>query len=651
MTNTSSEIDTTKKYDGLVAQVQAEYDLAWRHQQPKKTEWESRLKLYNNQKRDKDAVGDTTLFTIFQTVLASLYSDRLIPSFGGRQSGDEDVADNLTAMAKSDYSDMEKDITDFEWIWDTLFFGRGLLMLSEYERDPDNGIYLPIPEVLDPITFLRDPRATSVNGNRQGKGSARFFGREVKMTKQVIEELSDRVDSFKMSELAFGSGTRSLLQEAIDARDTAQGRQNQKRDEEANLGANAEYDITEWHTHFKLDDKVEKVKVWLANERNTIIGLNVLKTKAKRVIWPLIDRPLYPTSHDWDGTSIPDITEDKQRARAVAQNLGIRAMKADIDPMYVFDSNKIINRKDLNFGFNKFIPVDGKGENLNSAIVPMRKAMPNLGLLDFLYNSLSASAEKAAATPELQQGMLSQKDRTLGEINIAASKADTRYSLAAKIFGWSEKRFWQQWYRLYKDNFAKTIDEKVLRIEGAFGAKWRPLLHSNIIAKIDPDVFIESRTLARAKQIEERTGLTNYFGMALQDPTSNRRWGLKKLGRLYGLEKDEIDRLFPPTIDERIAEDENDKLNENKFVEVKAEDDHNAHLEIHMKAADTNATYAHIEMHKEALSIKKVKPELFPQQPETTAFQPPGTSKITPPSIGQQPIKTGQTPPLSSPTP
>jgi len=70
-------------YESLSRQCRAEYDLAWKHQKPKKDEWEIRLKLYNNQKRDKTAVGDTTLFTIMQTVLASLYNDKLSVTFEG----------------------------------------------------------------------------------------------------------------------------------------------------------------------------------------------------------------------------------------------------------------------------------------------------------------------------------------------------------------------------------------------------------------------------------------------------------------------------------------------------------------------------------------------------------------------------------------
>lgn len=658
-------------YESLAAQIQAEHELAWKHQKPKKDEAEVRLRLYNNQKRKKKDVGDTTLFTVHQTILASLYIDRLTTEWGGREEGDEEVAENLNAMSEYDYDEMGKDEIDYDWIWDTLFFGRGLVMLSEYERDPENNIFVPVPEVLDPITFLHDPRAASINGNRRGKGACRFFGREIKMTAQDIEELPHRTDSFKMTDLKFPSGvnTRSLLQDAIEARDMAQGRQTQKMEGETKLGVNAEYDIVEWHTHQKINDRVKKVKVWLANERKTTIGYQILETemtdKQKKKfdedqkeakekgetpknpikLWPVIDRPLYPTAHDWDGTSIPDLTEDKQRARAVAQNLGLDAMKADLYPMYIYDSNKVINRNDLNFNFNKFIPIDAKDQNVTNAVAPLIKNRPNLQLLDFIYNSLDISAQKATATPELQQGQVSEEKRTLGEINIIASKVDTRYSLSAKVFGWSEKRFWLQWYRLYKSNFESDIDEKVIRLVGAFGAKHRPLRRSNIVANIDPDVKIESRVVSRARQLEERQALTAYFGLALQEPTSNRRWGLKKLAKLNGLEKDEVERLFPPTIDERIAERENDSLNNDITVPISVEDDHNVHLEMHSKAGDTPATYAHITTHEEALSIKKVQPELFPQDTGSAEFQPPGTEKLATPNVPQaRPIAPSQAP-------
>lgn len=602
-------------FESLESQIKAEYNLAWKHQKPEKDEAELRLKLYNNQKRDKKAVGDTTMFSIFQTVLASLYEDRLQVDFVAKEQGDIEVADNLTILAESDYSEMEKDVTDFEWDWDTCFFGRGLVDMQEYVRDPEKNIFLPMPHVLDPITFLRDPYCNSINGDAMRRGAARFYGYEVKMTKAEMLDNAHIFEDIDFTELQYGSGTQSILKDAVQARADAQGFQaDQVNAKEKELGANAQYDITIWNTHYanKKTGKVEKIKIWAANDRSKVIGIQILKT----LYWPVVDRPLYPHSHDWRGTSIPDLTEDKQRARAIAQNLGLRAMTADLYPSYIYNTNKISNRKDLKVGFNKFIPVDGKDGGIADAVMPLIKARPNMQLLDFIYNSLDISAQKATATPDIQQGIQSEKDRPLGETNILASRVDTRYSLAAKVFGWSEKRFWKQWYNSYQENFKEDIDEKVLRIVGAFGPKWRPIMKKDITPqRFDPDIKIESRNVNRATEAQEKRDLTIYFGQAFNEPTANRKWALKRLGRLNGLKKDEIDRLFPPTVDERLALKENDLLNEDKITPVAAEDDHLTHLEVHALANPTNATMAHIATHEKALSIKKLKPELFPPDP------------------------------------
>ena len=96
-----------KGFKRLIQQIEKEYQLSWDHMKPKWDEWELRLKLYNNQKRDKEAVGDPLLFTIQQTVLASLYADRLTATFEAREDGDEDRAEITTSLAEFDYDEME----------------------------------------------------------------------------------------------------------------------------------------------------------------------------------------------------------------------------------------------------------------------------------------------------------------------------------------------------------------------------------------------------------------------------------------------------------------------------------------------------------------------------------------------------------------
>ena len=145
----------------IIKQIEKEYLLSYDSTEAKRTESLRRLKLFNNQKRDQSKVGDPLLFTVFQTVLANLYEDRLSITHGANEEGDDEVAENLDALALHDHRIMEKDELDYEWDWDTAFFGRGLVLLSEFDRS-DN-VMCPVAEVIDPMTWVRDPRASSVN--------------------------------------------------------------------------------------------------------------------------------------------------------------------------------------------------------------------------------------------------------------------------------------------------------------------------------------------------------------------------------------------------------------------------------------------------------------------------------------------------------
>lgn len=589
-----------RNFTTLTDQVESEYKLSYWFMKPKWDEWGLRLKLYNNQKRDKSAVGDPLMFTIFQTVLASLYDDRLSSTFEARETGDEEVAENLNDLAIFDYDEMEKDIVDLTWIWDTCFFGRGLVMLMEFDTDKKT----PIPENWDPMTVLRDPRAKSVNGDMKGRGKARFIGREIRLTKNEMKDagIYFNLDKIKPDNM----DVKSLVDRNAQLRQEAQGFANTATYQGELKGENATYRLLEWFTYHN----GKLCLVTLANDKKTVVRYTELKQKKI----PIIDRALYPIANDWDGVSIPDLTEDKQRARAKLTNLGIKVAEAGLYPMYLFDSNKITNKADLNNEQNKYIPVNGSP---TGAVQIIQKDSIK-GDVNFILTTLDEGSQKATATPDIQQGSVSGNQRTATELNIVNAKVDTRYSLSAKIFGWSEKRFWQQWYFIYKTYFAEDIYEKSIRISGALGAKFRPLRRENIVATVDPDVKIESRILNEARNYNKLQQFRGYVQMIAQDPNANLRYAMKKMGKLTGLKKDEIDQIFPPTIDELIAEDENTRLENNEIVEVLGTDDHIIHMEIHNKMSDTPAKYAHIQAHKRAMMLKKTNPDLFPTGPSAT---------------------------------
>ena len=572
----------------ILSQVQTEYKLCYDFLRPKLDKWLIWLTLYNNQKRDKTKTGDPLLFTIFQTLLASLYNDRLMVKFDPREMGDVEVAENLNDMAEFDYEKMEKDILDFEWIWDSQFFGRGLVLLQEFDRKKMH----PIPQVIDPCTFLRDPNAMSVNGNLAGHNALRFWGREIALTRY---ELKQNPAYFDTEDLKVGKDLRSLLAKVSQQRRDAQ---NFIKDEP--LKENVQYDLLEWYTHIK----GKKCLITLGNARTKIIRITELQNQEK---WALIDRPFFPTSHDWDGVAVPDLIEDKQRARAVLQNLVLDSAKADVHPMYLFDETRIKNRADLNFDFNKFVGVSGP---TGGVVTPMHKPAVH-AQVSWIMDLLDLSAQKSLATPDLKMGMVTPAKRTLGELEMVAGQIDTRYSLSAKVFGWSEKRFWRQWYSLYKNNFKERIDEKIIRLTGMWGAEFRPLKRENIITKVDPDVKIESRIISESKRIRNRNDFMTYMSTVINDPNINRRFAFKRLAELTGLKKYEIQMIFPPTIDEMEAEKENEMLEKNEFVGVDIRQDHQAHLLIHAKVNQNKFRDAHIKAHNVAMLLKRKHMKLF----------------------------------------
>ena len=582
----------------IVRQIEKEYQLAWKYLQPKLKVWLARLKLYNNQRRDADLFGDPLMFGVFNTIHASLWDDRLEASWEGRGGrGDEDVEENLNALSRFDYDVMQKAQLDYDWNWDTEFFGRGLLLAMDFDRT--EGIQAPVPEVIDPATWLRDPRATSINGDMRSKGAMRFGGREIGLT---YWEIKNNSSYFNVGMIKKGRDINSLVDDAVEARRQAQGTQNYTKDEEA-LGKyeNYEFKLLEWFTHFR----GVKYLVTLANSRGLVMRMQKLKDQDK---FPIIDRALYPMAHDWDGVSIPDLTEDKQRFRAVILNLIGIAAKVDVMPNYLYDQTKIKNKNDLDFRTNKFIPVDGRVDN---AILAIQKPTVHQ-YVDSILNILDLAAQKATATSEVRQGVTPKSQRTLGERNLVEARSDTRYSMSAKLYGISEGNFWKQWYKLYKIHFKDKIDEKVIRIQGATAPIWRPLMRDNIISRVDPDVKIESKVISEQKRLLDREAFNGFAALVIQDPSNNRRFIYKRLGKLYGLMKEELALMFPPTVDELQAEDENVLLNQEKTAQISIQDDHATHLEIHTKANPNPYTIAHIRQHKKLMIEKRNRPDLFP---------------------------------------
>ena len=587
-----------------------ETKVAEKYIRSKRDTWRKYLKLYINQRKNPKKVGDTLMFSTHQTILASLYKDRLDAEWMWREEEDIDRAEELNAVWEFDYDEMGKPEHDYDKFWDASFFGIAIEDWSHFDRDS----LTPIPDLWDPLTTLFDPKAVSINGNRLGRGASRFRYREITRSRQ---DMDDHGGFFNLDKLESDEKESAQRRRTQQARDEARGLDNTFTD----VQTNKLYPLHQGYTWIK----GKRYLVEAGNEGNTIVRLVQLKTD----YFPLVDNKIYPLSHTQITPGVPDFTEDKQRARAILQNYGLDAAKLDVLPMWLFDKAKIKKKQQLrDWKAGKMI----EGENLDgNAIFPLTKPTIHQ-FVDGIMQELETNAQKALATPEMQQGILASVQRSATEIAETSAGVNSRYSLTAALFSLAEQNAAYMWYDQYKRNFKKGIDKKTVRLIGAFGPKPLPITNDSFKFKQDPDVKIESRTVSQARKQDEVTKLLQYGQILLQTPGASIRSFAKKIGRRM-FSKAEVDALLPQTVDEMKAEDENELLTDDKFqglvnglqmkVEVDPTDDHATHMEIHGKAADTKAKFAHIEAHKRAMMIQRAMPELFPPLPPQQPGQPP----------------------------
>jgi hypothetical protein len=602
------------------AQVQDEIKVAESYIRSWRETKRTHLKLLINQRKNPKKVGDTLMFSTHQTILASLYKDRLDAEWIWREEEDVDRSEELNATWEFDYDEMGKPQHDYDKFWDASFFGWAVEDWSHFDRES----LTPIPDLWDPLTILPDPKATTINGNRLGRGASRFIYREIVRTRQEMEDHGGFINLGKLDTDEKESAQR---RQTAQARDEARGLDNTFTD----VKDNKYYPLIQGYTWIN----GKRYLVEAGNEGNTIVRL----VRQSIDYWSLVDSRIYPMAHTQITPGVPDFTEDKQRARAILQNYTLDAAKLDVLPMWLFDKNKIKNKHQLrDWKAGKMI----EGENLDgNTIFPLTK--PSIHQFSQgIMQELETNAQKALATPETQQGILNAVKRSATEIAETSAGVDSRYSLTASLFALAEQNAAYMWYDQYKRNFKKGIDKKTVRLVGAFGPKPMPVTVDTFKFKKDPDVKIESRVVSQARKRDMVNKLIQFGQILIQTPGSNMRAFAKEAGRLM-FRKAEVDRFLPQTLDEMKAEAENELLNQNKLqgtvdgiqmkVEVDPTDDHATHLEVHGKVADTKAKFAHIEAHKRAMMIQRNNPELFASlqpQPQPQQGQPNGPSPLTP---------------------
>ena len=137
----------------MLTQIKSEVTLAQTYVIPKRVQFRDRIRLYQNQKKQRDKIGDVTSYNIINTLLAVFYMDKVDVQFDGRKVGDEPKADNLRNLAKFYYTEMELEQKDYQVQWDRFFYGVGIRSMATW----DSRRLIPEVKTLNPLNWLPDP--------------------------------------------------------------------------------------------------------------------------------------------------------------------------------------------------------------------------------------------------------------------------------------------------------------------------------------------------------------------------------------------------------------------------------------------------------------------------------------------------------------
>lgn len=576
--------------DEILDVVKSQFSFARNALLPKYQTWMDHITLYLNAYRKKVSditLGSKLLFTQFNDVFASVDNDSLRVEFKGRTITDEEKIAFTNAVARFDFREMDMDMKQREVLWNTLFFGYGVLDVSTYDRK--NKILEP--QVQSPFIFFVDPLSTRPD-------NLRFCGRYIYKTYGELLNHRD-LDPQKVKEIALSSVPSGQSFE-------------KQREEEAKrilLGLNyvqdpftptAYIEILEWY--FYNNDKLWVV--WTDNGITKVLGFKEVKYNDKKGGGSKVPFVFYYFQKiPWSiwGISLPDLLDDYHRADVLLKNLMFQGISFDALPKFLANLQAFYNPKDLTtIEERKVVPtkIPPTGQ-----IVPFPKSQVVSNDTLAFMNILQNEAIGAAGTSRILRGSLTQVKKTATEIAIAKAKQDLQMSSIVRNIIEGEKTFWYIWLKRHKQ-FLSEDDEKLIEIIGYQGAKeFISLKKKDFIPETDPHIEVVSSLVSEPTKIIRRREMLEVLPIVGQ-MGGNSKEVLKKVLFDMDLTPEEVDMILPPSPHELLAREENEKLSENEFVPVNENDDDLAHIAVHQRAENTDAKEIHIRAHYKAYMLK-----------------------------------------------
>ena len=553
--------------DAILDQIRANFDAWTTFSKRIKLEFDKELKLYGNEKKKKHKIWDHTIFNVHSALMARSYVDRPQSKFTSTKIGRDYVVKNLNATLEEDFDSSNMEILKYQRDWDKFMFWVGIVAKTGW----CGGTKSPKFEVVDPRNWVPDPNGDHVNG----KYSFTWF------TKTV----------FRTDLLAMGISESDIDDMPKNAKTDNDSKDKDQRtaklwNAEASSKTNPTYTI--YYAFELFEHKGKMIKALVITDRNQSMALwgkiytgitPEEKKDATLIPFPFAFTYWKPRSNNpfWDriGTYIGDI----QRIKAEMINLRLDKSKAELYPMYLYNTRLIKNKSDLNFWFNKLVAANPlEAENLNNAVKPLQRDFraDNSYIIE---DSLDNSVERTTSVWKVTQWSLPSRRETAKTNNLVQDNTDINLALAGKIESWGEKQLIKLWLRWYMEKFT-SWDKKIVNFNTGFNIFPKELTKKDFLS--EKSVRIQVLTIAELdqKKDKERLAYANSLPMLqmLQRPKAAENFSYRRYLASQGIPENQIDIEIPLTPQEIIAMENVELLVAGKFVKVDASYEPLTHL-------------------------------------------------------------------------
>ena len=582
-----------------IKELQTRYSESFEFLQARKKRQANQLKLLVNLQRGDQTIASTLLLTLFNRVMSSLYDDKLQIKFLPSQGINQDQINAYNILSQSDYLEMGKAKLDYDWCWDTLFYGRGYMETLRFSKERK----IMEPHVINPLVFGYDPIVSEVQ-------EWRYYWKWITKNKWDLDKLikNGKITGIKSTK-EIPSGVDGYLWEYKTIVDQAREGIVPVPDP----GTQDVFQILEFYCY---NDAGDKSVYWVDKNFSKLLMEEKLELDDGEdggSKWPIVVKESYRQPHSSLPFSIADLLDDKHRAKSVLLNLAFIAAKDEANPIYLYNSDKVDDvTQFLSRQVNQHIPVS----DVVDAVAPLNKVSSmSPELLNFI-NILTQEANEPIGTGTALQPNKGQGAETATEIAIEQQLNDMAQSLLSKVMQFGESEFWSHWFHRYAKN-AESLGSKMANIVGVKGVDSKEVDLSVFHTDYPPGIMVYSAKEAEYKELVLRRDLMQLYPALVQtlDPNGTRNFNKHVFFPKFLQDPSLIDVMLPKTIDEMKAEEENEQLKQDSLPEVAPTDNHTTHIYTHhMVQPKTWATWLHIMEHEEMLAEQKAQEQAMMQE-------------------------------------